>query len=111
MQRERYSHSLEPFCIQHNKEKVMSDAVVVRRHKEKPRGKGECGAVGAKRWVEIVGTIHSAWLYAIQASCASRRTRQKLAADTNMDRVETYFAEPELAQCTSRMRTARYARP
>lgn len=110
MQGERYSPSLEPFCIQHNKEKVMPDAVVVRRHKEKPRGK-ESGAVGAKGWVEVVVTVHSAWLYAIQASCASRRTGRKLAADTNIDRVETYFAEPGLAQCTSRMRTARYARP
>ena len=81
MQGERYSPSLEPFCIQHNKEKVMPDAVVVRRHKEKPRGK-ESGAVGAKGWVEVVATIYSAWLYAIQASCASRRTGQKLAADT-----------------------------
>jgi len=72
MQGERYSPSLEPFCIQHNKEKVMPDAVVVRRHKEKPRGK-ESGAVGAKGWVEVVATVHSAWLYAIQASCASRR--------------------------------------
>jgi hypothetical protein len=48
MQGERYNPSLKPFCIQHNKGKVMPDAVVVRRNKENSReGKESVDAVEA----------------------------------------------------------------
>lgn len=72
MQGERYSPSLEPFCIQHNKEKVMPDAVVVRRHKESREGK-ESGCRWAESEVKVATTHYNAWLYASHASCASRR--------------------------------------
>jgi len=48
MQGERYNPSLKPFYIQHNKGKVMPDAVVVRRNKENSReGKESVDAVEA----------------------------------------------------------------
>jgi len=56
----------------------MPDAVVVRRDKEKNQEKGKrtkeiVGAVEARE-AEMAESNYCAWLYASQASCASRRT-------------------------------------
>jgi hypothetical protein len=64
---------------------MMPDAVVVRRNKENSReGKESVVPWRLRIEVEVAATNHSAWLYASQASCASRRTKSQLAADADM---------------------------